>query len=257
MHLCQFLLRGGVKGEDTTFSAVPAVRNRGNSVMEELITVFQDSEHLDQTTRKDLPLVSEGDLDLCDKTHTNRDRLLGYNSALRLHWGEHSFAVLAGSVDRLHIVLAPQLDDLILEDGVTNFVACDLPKTIDRSHLRVLNVEVDLDVASISLLHRCHSLRSTNDLQGVPHVRRYQKIVRVNLQEREYFNSDHVRHDRALHSILLTDRVLERKGEGSELVDAGFVALGVELSVLAWHLRRLKASSSPQAHRLCLDVEVH
>ena len=151
--------------------------------MEELLSKLEHGHHLDEAAAVDLPLMREWNLNLGHQANPDLHRLLGDDFALRLHWRDDAFAVLVDVQMRLDAVLGrAQLNDLILEDCVANFMASHLSEAINSGDLFVLNVELDLDMTAIEVLALGGCLRPTDDLQRVPHVRRDQKIARVDLE---------------------------------------------------------------------------
>ena len=95
----------------------------------------------------------------------------------------------------LYVVLSAQLDDLVLKNGVADFMTRHLTEPINRGNLLVLDVKLDFDVASIMVDTLSSRLWSSNNLQSVAHVGRDQQIVRIDLKKWEYLNSEHLRDD--------------------------------------------------------------
>ena len=97
--------------------------------------------------------MGERNLDFSHETHANFDCLLRHNFTLWLNWCKHSFATfIFVTWIWLPRVLGPQLDYLILEHGITNFVASHLSESVNSCYVGVLNSEVDLNMTAILLL---------------------------------------------------------------------------------------------------------
>lgn len=100
-------------------------------MVEELFSKLEYSHHLNETTRVDLSLVGEGDLDLSHKTHSNLDSLLRYHFALGFNWSNDTFTVLLDSKMWLNTVLRAQLNDLVFEDSITHLVTSHFSEAVD------------------------------------------------------------------------------------------------------------------------------
>ena len=50
------------------------------------------------------------------------------------------------------VLRCAKLNNLILQDGIADLVACDFAEAIDRGHLLVLNVKLDLDMTTVKVL---------------------------------------------------------------------------------------------------------
>ena len=116
--------------------------------------------------------MRERDLNRGHESDTNFYCFLGNNAALRLCCSQNALASeLVTTFHRFDVILGSQLDYLVLENCITNFMACDFAEPVNCGNFRVLDCKVDLDVAAIDLLRLHCRLRPAHNLQSVTHVR--------------------------------------------------------------------------------------
>ena len=97
--------------------------------------------------------MGERNLDFSYETHANFDSLLGYNFTLWLNRCKHTLATfIFVAWIWLPCVLCPQLDNLILKHGITNFVASHLSESVNSCYVGVLYGKIDLNMTAILLL---------------------------------------------------------------------------------------------------------
>ena len=72
-----------------------------------------------------------------------------------------------------------------------------LTEPINGGNLLVLDIKLDLDMASVLVHIFSCRLWPSNDLQRVAHVGRDEQIVGIDLKKRENLDSEHLRDDGA------------------------------------------------------------
>lgn len=117
-------------------------------MVEVLVVELEYGLHLDVRTDIQLSQMGVWDFDFCNKSNANA------NCSLR-----HHFAQLCCLLISLKIVRRSsnhswqrslELNDLVLEGGISNLMAGNFPELVDRSNVFLLNFELDLNVASIT-----------------------------------------------------------------------------------------------------------
>jgi len=111
--------------------------------------------------------VGVRDFNVSHETNTNWNRLLRDDLAHLLHGRFIQVRV---------VVLRSELDNLVLEGGVTDTMARNFPVLVHRSDICLLDLKLNLNVRTVKLLSLRRALGSSHDLQRVSHVGRDEEL---------------------------------------------------------------------------------